>query len=147
MVASRYTLLSSNGSPAKRSDVMRLNGGRFEPALQLTVRTGISPRAALRDRPFIIFLLATLCITLVDFQMGSSFALHVKTLGFPSRAYGVLISMNGMLIVAFELFLTQWTRIWSKGCQEANGVPGSAFESRSASQRSTDAPTSANGPS
>jgi MFS family permease len=73
-------------------------------------RSGEALRAALRDRPFIIFLLATLCITLVDFQMGSSFALHVKGLGFPSRAYGVLISMNGMLIVAFELFLTQWTR-------------------------------------
>src|SRR5205823_11625052 len=73
-------------------------------------RSGEALRAAIRDRPFIIFLLATLCITLVDFQMGSSFALHVKGLGFPSRAYGVLISMNGMLIVAFELFLTQWTR-------------------------------------
>jgi predicted MFS family arabinose efflux permease len=42
--------------------------------------------------------------------MGSTFALHVKSLGFPSRAYGLLISMNGMLIVVFELGITQWTR-------------------------------------
>lgn len=73
-------------------------------------RAGEALRSALRNRPFIIFLLATLCITIVDFQMGSSFALHVKGLGFPSRAYGLLISMNGMLIIVFELFITQWTR-------------------------------------
>jgi MFS family permease len=73
-------------------------------------RSGEALRVALRDRPFLIFLLATLCITIVDFQMGSTFALHVRALGFPSRAYGLLISMNGMLIVVFELGITQWTR-------------------------------------
>ena len=73
-------------------------------------RSGEALRVALRDRPYIIFLLATLCITIVDFQMGSTFALHVKSLGFPSRAYGLLISTNGLLIVLFELGITQWTR-------------------------------------
>jgi MFS family permease len=73
-------------------------------------RSGEALRVAMHDRPFLIFLLATLCITVVDFQMGSTFALHVKSLGFPSRAYGLLISMNGMLIVVFELGITQWTR-------------------------------------
>ena len=73
-------------------------------------RTGEALRVAIRDRRYIIFLLATLCITIVDFQMVSTFALHVKSLGFPSSAYGLLISMNGMLIVLFELGITQWTR-------------------------------------
>jgi MFS family permease len=73
-------------------------------------RTGEALRAAVRDKPFIIFLLATLCITIVDFQMGSTFALHVKSLGFPSRTYGLLISTNGLLIVLFELAITQWSR-------------------------------------
>jgi MFS family permease len=73
-------------------------------------RTGEALRVAIRDRPFVIFLLATLCITIVDFQMGSTFALHVKSIGFPSRVYGLLISTNGLLIVLFELFITQWTR-------------------------------------
>jgi MFS family permease len=73
-------------------------------------RTGEALRVAMRDRRYIIFLLATLCITIVDFQMVSTFALHVKALGFPSSAYGLLISMNGMLIVLFELGITQWTR-------------------------------------
>lgn len=73
-------------------------------------RSGEALRVAMHDRPFVIFLLATLCITVVDFQMGSTFALHVKSLGFPSRAYGLLISMNGRLIVVFEPGITQWTR-------------------------------------
>ncbi|HXA19918.1 MAG TPA: MFS transporter [Thermoanaerobaculia bacterium] len=73
-------------------------------------RTGEALRVAARDRPYVIFLLATLCTTFVDFQMGSTFALHVKSLGFPSRTYGLLISTNGLLIVLFELAITQWTR-------------------------------------
>ena len=75
-----------------------------------TDRSGEALRVAARDRPFMIFMLATLCITTVDFQMGSTFALHVKSLGFPSRIFGMLISMNGLLIVIFELGITQWTR-------------------------------------
>ena len=43
-----------------------------------TERTGEALRVAARDKPFLIFLLATLCVTIVDFQMGSTFALHVK---------------------------------------------------------------------
>jgi MFS family permease len=78
-----------------------------------TDRTGEALRVAARDRRFLIFMLATLCITIVDFQMGSTFALHVKSLGLPSRAYGMLISMNGLLIVFFELGITQWTRRFS----------------------------------
>jgi len=73
-------------------------------------RSGEALRVAARDQPYMIFLLATLCITVVDFQMGSTFALHVKSLGFPSRTFGFLISTNGLLIVLFELGITQWTR-------------------------------------
>src|SRR4051794_14010370 len=73
-------------------------------------RTGEALRVVARDRPFIILLLATLCAAIIDFQMGSTFALHVKSLGFPSRTYGLLISTNGLLIVLFELAITQWTR-------------------------------------
>jgi MFS family permease len=75
-----------------------------------TERSGEALRAAARDKPFLIFLLATLCITIVDFQLGSTFALHVRAAGFPSSTYGLLISTNGMLIVVFELAITQWTR-------------------------------------
>jgi MFS family permease len=73
-------------------------------------RLGEAVRVAARDQRYVIFLVATLCITLVDYQMLSTFALHVKSLGFPSSTYGVLVSTNGLLIVLFELAITQWTR-------------------------------------
>src|SRR5438874_1074473 len=59
------------------------------------LRGGAPPDAARgrvgRPTPaFLLFFAATLCLTLVDFQMGSTFALHVKSLGFPTSAYGML---------------------------------------------------------
>jgi MFS family permease len=73
-------------------------------------RIGEAFQVAIRDRRFVTFLLATLCVTLVDFQMGSTFALYVRAQGFSTATYGLLISFNGMLIVAFELVLTAWTQ-------------------------------------
>jgi len=70
---------------------------------------GEALRLASRDRLFMRFLIASTCITLVDFQLGSTFALHVSASGFPSKTYGMLLSLNGALIVVFELFLTTHT--------------------------------------
>lgn len=69
-------------------------------------RFGEALRVAAKNRVFMLFLFATLCITVVDFQLGSTFALHVRSLGFPARDYGLLISLNGVLIVLFELLIT-----------------------------------------
>jgi len=56
------------------------------------------------------FLAATVCLTLVDFQMGSTFALHVQSLGFATSTYGLLVSLNGALIVTCELAITNFVR-------------------------------------
>lgn len=72
-------------------------------------RFGEAIRVASGNRPFLLFLLATVFITLVDFQMGSTFALHVKSVGLPTRAFGLLISLNGLLIVFFELMITNFS--------------------------------------
>ena len=69
----------------------------------------------LRDRAFVVFLAATVCLTTVDFQMGSTFALHMKALGFTTSAYGLLISMNGAIIVVFELLILHWIRRFRVG--------------------------------
>ncbi len=69
-------------------------------------RFGDTLRIVVNDKPFLLFLLATVCVTVVDFQMGSTFALHVKSVGLPTSAYGLLISTNGLLIVLFELLIT-----------------------------------------
>lgn len=81
----------------------------FRPA-STPIGASASVSIMLRDRAFILFLIATLCITIVDFQMGSTFALHVRDLGLSNSTYGLLISMNGVLIVLFELGITAWTQ-------------------------------------
>jgi MFS family permease len=73
-------------------------------------RKGEALRVVLRDRPFLLFLAATLCITLVDFQLGSTYALYVTSLGYAPRMYGMLVSFNGLLIILFELLITNWVQ-------------------------------------
>ena len=67
-------------------------------------------RTALRtlasDRDLHRVLLAAFAISLVFFQMTSTFGVAVTHLGFSPRIYGLVISSNGLLIVLFELPLT-----------------------------------------
>jgi len=67
-------------------------------------------RVAFSDRAFVIFLAATLCITWIEFQLHSTFPVHISLLGFSSATYGWLLSINGVMIVLFELALTAWTQ-------------------------------------
>ena len=71
---------------------------------------GVALRVALRDRAFVYFLGATLCMAWVEFQLHSTFPLHLANLGYSPATYGMLISLNGVMIVLFELILTAWTQ-------------------------------------
>ena len=73
-------------------------------------RIGEALRVALRDAPYMLFLLATVGIAMIDFQSASTFPLFVKSLGHSTSTYGVLLSENGMLIVGFELLITAFVR-------------------------------------
>jgi MFS family permease len=81
---------------------MRSSGKDEKPAEGL--------RVALSDRAFMFFLAATLCLTWVEFQVHSTFPLHIAKLGYSPATYGKLISINGVLIVLFELLITSWTQ-------------------------------------
>ncbi|HEX2835583.1 MAG TPA: MFS transporter [Thermoanaerobaculia bacterium] len=67
-------------------------------------------RHALSNRPFVLFLLATLCLTWIEFQLHSTLPLHITSIGYSTRAYGALMSINGVVIILFELALTAWTQ-------------------------------------
>jgi MFS family permease len=71
---------------------------------------GVALRVALTDRRFVYFLLATLCFTLVEFQVLSTFPLHIVNIGYSTKTYGLLMSMNGVMIVLLELVITAWTQ-------------------------------------
>jgi len=55
-------------------------------------------------------LLATMAIAPVFFQMSSTLGLHVIHLGFSGQVYGLILSLNGGLVVLCELPITTITR-------------------------------------
>ena len=73
-------------------------------------RVGEAMRIASKNAPFLFLLAATFLLTLVDFQLTSTFALHVKSVGLPPRVYGLLVSENGLLIIFFELWITMFVQ-------------------------------------
>jgi MFS family permease len=84
--------------------------------------SGAALRVVGRDRPFMLFLLASEMAAFVYFQSGSTLPLFVKELGFSPAVYGALISLNGALIVLFELPLTRFVRRFSAPRAIATGV-------------------------
>lgn len=65
---------------------------------------------ALRDRAFVLFLLATICSMWIDYQLHTVLPIYVSSLGFSTNTYGLLLSLNGVMIVLFELAITGWTQ-------------------------------------
>jgi MFS family permease len=71
---------------------------------------GEALRVLRRDRRLHQVLLANFAVGLVFFQVASTFGLHVTHLGFSATTYGAIVSLNGVLVVLFELPLTTITR-------------------------------------
>jgi len=69
-------------------------------------RAGEAIRDALSNRRVVWFLAAAMLAAVVDFQMTSTLALHVTKLGYRPMIYGLMISLNGLLIVLFEIVIT-----------------------------------------
>src|SRR5687767_5316484 len=69
-------------------------------------KPGEGLRVALRDRAFMLFLLSTLFLTWVEFQVSTTVPLYIQSLGHSASTYGMLMSLNGVMIVTLELALT-----------------------------------------
>ena len=67
-------------------------------------------KAIRHDRKFHQVICASLAIAFIFFQMISTLGLHITSLGFSAATYGAIISLNGVLVVFFELPLTTITR-------------------------------------
>ena len=70
---------------------------------------GAAVRAVLADRAFLLILAATLAGSFVYFQSQVTLPLHIRDSGLSGAAYGLLISLNGLLIVLVELPFTAIT--------------------------------------
>jgi len=63
------------------------------------------------NAPFLLATVASLLIGIVFWQMSSSYGLQAtEGAGLDERAYGLLMALNGVLIVLLELPLTSYTR-------------------------------------
>jgi MFS family permease len=63
----------------------------------------------LADRGFLLFLAATMLLAFVYFQQQSTLPLHVRRSGLSNADFGLLLSLNGVLVVLFELPLSSLT--------------------------------------
>src|SRR5918999_1031596 len=70
-----------------------------------------SARASiLADRGFLLFLAAVLVTGAVYSQNVSTLPLHIREAGFSPSTYGLLQSLNGVIVVLFELPVISWTQ-------------------------------------
>jgi MFS family permease len=62
------------------------------------------------DKRFLRVLGGAFIVALVFLQMLSTYSLHVTRLGFAAGTYGMILSLNGLMVVFCELPLTSLTR-------------------------------------
>jgi len=78
------------------------------PAVAKSASFGAAIRHIAGDRTFMMLCFAAFLIALVFMQSMSTFPLYLHELGFGPAQYGLIISLNGLLIVIGQLPLTNW---------------------------------------
>jgi MFS family permease len=73
-------------------------------------RRGEATRSVFADRGFLLFLAAIFFAAMVYMQSATTFALQVRSDGFSNETYGLLLSLNGLIVVLFELPLSAFTQ-------------------------------------
>jgi MFS family permease len=65
-------------------------------------------RSWLGDGPFAVLVGLTFLLALLPIQADASLSAHLLHQGFTPAAYGAILAVNGVLIVAFQPWLTAW---------------------------------------
>ncbi len=73
-------------------------------------RRGEATRSVLADRGFLLFLAAIFFAAVLFMQTATTFPLQVRAAGFSNETYGLLLSLNGLIVVLFELPLSAFTQ-------------------------------------
>jgi MFS family permease len=66
-------------------------------------------RSMWRDRVFLAFVGICLLLVLLPLQAGAVLAAHMTWQGFSPAAYGIVMAVNGILIIAFQPLITGWS--------------------------------------
>jgi len=81
-----------------------------EAESSVAVRAKANERTWLGDRVMLRFLLASTLTSIVYAQMHSTFALQVTARGLSDATYGMLIGLNGLVVLALELPIASVTQ-------------------------------------
>lgn len=66
--------------------------------------------AVLRDRLFVLFMLASVLVVMVYIQMSSSLPVYLRDqYAVSERQYGLIISLNAVMVVLFQFWITRRT--------------------------------------
>ncbi|MDX2110397.1 MAG: MFS transporter [Verrucomicrobiota bacterium] len=76
----------------------------------VTSAWGTTFRHAIRNRPFVVYALALLPIATLLPMLIVVQGVAMRDRGLPASNFGLVMATNGVLIIACELILTQWTR-------------------------------------
>lgn len=72
---------------------------------------GEALRVIAKDRVFIRVTIASFFVAMIFWQTSSTLGLQVtENSGFDEKVFGMLLALNGLMIVLLELPLTNWTR-------------------------------------
>ncbi len=76
----------------------------------------------LRDRRYLLFLVAIFVTTMVYIQHLATLPLAVVASGLGTTAYGVLVGLNGFIVIAFELLVARRVQHWTPRAATVAGV-------------------------
>jgi MFS family permease len=75
---------------------------------------GVGYLAVLRDRRFTVYLIANFLHSAVYVQYLSTLPLDVNASGVPVLWYTLAVSLNGFIVIAFELWITKLSQRWPR---------------------------------
>ncbi len=78
--------------------------------------------AVLADRRYLLFLFAMFASSVIYIQYLSTLPLTVRDRGLSTTAYGVLLAINGMLVIACELLVARSVQRWQPRVAVVAGV-------------------------
>jgi len=74
-------------------------------------KTFLGYNVALRDKVFMVFIAASILITIVYMQMNTTLSVYLRDVHLvPTQNYGYLISMNALMVVLFQFAITRKTK-------------------------------------
>jgi len=85
----------------------RLGGWLVMDAFHSVTEAG---KAAFQDPRFVRLEVATLAVGVVFLQMPTTLGLEIKAAGYPPSTYGLVLALNGLMVVLFEIPLSTYTR-------------------------------------